>query len=85
MHTAELGSMSPGDVYALREAWQRREQRADLRAGQICFLLAETNRNREKNPWPFSPADFFPSLEEFRPDPPSEADLERKLDAMAGG
>lgn len=85
MGMAELGSMSPGDVFAVRDAWARRQQREDMRAGQICFLLAETNRNREKNPWPFSPADFFPSLEQFRPGPPSDEDLERKLNALAGG
>jgi hypothetical protein len=41
---------------------QETGQRADFRAGQICALLANINRDLSKRPLPFEPADFFPSL-----------------------
>ena len=77
--------MPPADVHDLVEAWRARERMADFRAGQVCFLLAEINRDKERRPQPFSPADFFPSLEDLRPEPPSEDELEAKLDALARG
>lgn len=77
--------MSPAEVRDLLDAWQARERRRDFRAGQICFLLAEINRDREARPTPFCPADFFPSLEQLRPEPPSADQLEQKLEAFSRG
>lgn len=77
--------MPPAEVRELLEAWRARERRADFRAGQVCFLLAEINRDRERRATAFSPADFFPSLEDLRPDPPSEDELEAKMEALARG
>lgn len=82
---AELGAMSPAEVRELLDAWQARERRLDFRAGQVCFLLAEINRDRESRPTPFSPADFFSSLEALRPEPPSVDQLEQKLEALSRG
>lgn len=77
--------MSPAEVGELLDAWRERERRLDFRAGQICFLLAEINRDRENKPTPFSPADFFPSLEHMRPEPPSADQIEQKLEALSRG
>ncbi len=85
MCAQELGRLSPGDVRELLHAWRERERRLDFRAGQICSILAEINRDHERRSAPFSPADFFPSLEDLRPDSPGDDELERKLDAMARG
>lgn len=35
------------------------EERADLRAAQICAVLAEVNRDKKKRPEPFTPKDFL--------------------------
>lgn len=84
MTAAELGGLGPQDVHDLIEAWNDRERRADLRAGQVCYLLAEINRDRETRREPFSPADFFPSLEIYRPESPPDEDLEAKIDDVMG-
>lgn len=68
MRMDELGPMAPREVAELHEAWEKRERRADYRAGVLAMILAETNRDREENPKPFHPADFFPSLETTRPE-----------------
>lgn len=57
--------------------------RRDLRAGQICWILAEAHRSKSDRAWPFHAADFFPSLEALRPDGPSDEQMAAKLDAMA--
>ena len=77
--------MSPAEVRDLLDAWEARERRPDFRAGQVCWLLAEINRDREARPVPFCPADFFPSLELLRPDPPTDDQLERKMEALSRG
>jgi len=83
MSGEELGRLDPGDVHKLLEAWRERERRRDVRVGQVCALLAEVNRDRERRPQPFHPADFFPSLEDLRPPPPGDEELEAKLDALS--
>ncbi|RYD01632.1 hypothetical protein N752_29075 [Desulforamulus aquiferis] len=35
-------------------------QKADFRAGLICSVLANINRDRKVRPQPYSPADFIP-------------------------
>lgn len=78
----ELGAMPPGDVFDLLEAWRQREKRADFRAAQVCTILAEVNRDKDRKPTPFHPGDFFPSFAEDR-EPISESELEAKLEALA--
>lgn len=68
----ELGGMSPLDVHDLVKAWEARERRLDFRAGQICWLLGEANRDSASRPKPFHVADFFTSLEALRPEPTHE-------------
>lgn len=84
MNAVELGGLGPQDVHDLIEAWNDRERRADMRAGQICSILAEINRDREARLEPFHPADFFASLEVYRPDSPPDEDLEAKIDSVMG-
>lgn len=72
----------PADVADLIEIYQEREQRADFRAGQICWLLAEINRDSKKRPVPFSPADFFPSLGAGSDDGDEDEALTAKLEAV---
>jgi hypothetical protein len=77
--------MAPREVAELREAWVERERRADYRAGVIACLLANAHRDDKAKPTPFHVADFFPSLEDLRPEPPSDEELERKLVEALGG
>jgi hypothetical protein len=64
--------MAPLEIHDLVQAWEARERRRDHRAGQVCWLLAEINRDRDKKPQPFHVADFFASLEDLRPAPTDE-------------
>ena len=82
MSAAELDATPPAEVFELIEAWRRREKRADLRAGQVCAILAEVNRDSTRKATPFHPADFFPSLAEDRASV-TDDELEQKLDALA--
>ena len=54
--------MAPAEVRELEEAWWEREKRLDFASGQICYIVAEANRDGEKRAMPFTPGDFFPSL-----------------------
>ena len=74
--------MSPAEVGGLLRAWSARERRADRRAGVIAMVLAEINRDADKRSQPFHPADFFPSLERERPEPPSGEELNGKIEAF---
>lgn len=67
MPAAELLALGPADVRDLQEAWRLREQRRDVRAARLCALLANINRDEKRKPTPFHEADFFHSLEEYRP------------------
>lgn len=53
--------------------WQRyfeldpfAEERADLRAAQICWMLAEINRDRKRHPRPYKLEDFVLKFESTR-------------------
>lgn len=84
MSDAEFGSTQPGYFRLLMEAWRNKQRRQDLRAGQICTMLAEVNRDRNKRARPYTPADFFPSLADLVGDFPDEEALEEKLDRVFG-
>ena len=91
MSRRELDRMSvgaQGDILAewreREKAEQERERAKDWRIGQLCALLANVHRNHEKAPWPYHPADFFRSLEDLRPPPPSDDEMTTKLNALAG-
>ncbi len=81
----EFGGLAPSELAELIEVWEERERRADFRAGQICFVLSEINRDRKRRVFPFHPADFFPSLDSLRPEGLDDDDLEAKLDIALGG
>lgn len=78
MSAAELGRLSMAEFGQLQAEWNRREQRMDMRFGLLLALLANVHRDPKRS-GEFHPADFFASLEEFRPAPPPPEELERKL------
>lgn len=77
----ELARLSPGELAAYRQAWEERQVREDLRAGYIATILANANRDTKKRPRPYQPWDFFPSLQRFRPAPPTPEELYAMLKA----
>lgn len=48
-----------GDWLAFYRLEGDRENRAELRSGTLCALLAEINRDSAKRPEPFQPRDFM--------------------------
>ncbi|MCK6475321.1 MAG: hypothetical protein L6Q35_00650 [Phycisphaerales bacterium] len=57
-------------------------RREDYRAGVLACLFANAHRDQKERPQPFRPSDFFPTLEEPRPEPTDE-ELEARLDLLA--
>lgn len=83
MQPAELGVLPPAEVAALIDRWTERERRADFRIATLCVLYGEAHRDRKRHRQPFHVADFFSSLEHLRPPPPTDADIARRMDAVA--
>lgn len=77
--------MSPAEVHDHREAWRERERRADWRFGMLAAAISNPYRDSARQAQPFHPADFFPSLEDMRPPPPSDEELASKIEAALGG
>lgn len=69
----ELVRLSPGEVRDLYEEWRDDQRRQDYRFGVIAAAMAGG-----------SPLDYFSSLAELRPGPPSDEALEAKVDAVLG-
>lgn len=84
MHAAELDATAPAELHALRVAWSERERRLDWRFGMLAVCVSSPHRDTTAHPSPFHPADFFPSLDDLRPEPPSDDELEAKLRAAFG-
>lgn len=91
MSRRELDRVSAGELGDVIAEWRKREEAEqdrelamDWRFGQLCSLLANVHRNPDKAPWPYHPADFFGSLERFRPPPPTDDEMTAKLNALAG-
>lgn len=82
MMADEFDRLTVEELARLRAIWFEREQRLDMRAARVCWVIAESNRTK---PPAFDPADFFPSLNSLRPAPPTDEEMERKLDAVFGG
>lgn len=68
MRADELDRLSLGEFALLRAAWVDEQRRQDYRAAVLAVSLRGGH-----------PADYFPSLEFLRPEPPGPAELERKL------
>lgn len=58
------------------------EDRADLRAGMISSVIANTNRDPKKRAEPYEPIDFMPFAEKPEPTPDQ---LAGKIARMLGG
>ena len=58
--------------YYSLEPWG--EERADLRAGMIAAVIAETNRDKKKRHKPYTPADFMPDFDKPPPQPQTPED-----------
>ena len=61
------------------------DAKQDYRAGQICSILANVNRNAKTTPTPFSADDFAmrPKLVEEKNDKDSVKEFKRTMDAIA--
>jgi len=72
--------MTPTDVGDLVDAWRKREERKDLRAGVVIATLVRmhTGGKAAVDPW-----DFFPGI--TQPPPPTDEELERKIRAVMLG
>ncbi len=78
MSSKELASWM---AYHTLEPWG--EERADLRNGVLCCLIA--NLFRKKGKPPFKPEDFMPKFWKEKPDPEMMLQKVRQLNAMFGG
>lgn len=54
------------------------DERADLRAGTIAATIANANRDPEKQPEPFTPADFMPVYDVESHEPEGQS-VERQI------
>lgn len=73
--------MEPAELAAIQDAWQERVKREDRRMALVTTLLA--NVHREDGTPAYHPADFFPSLEDTRPEL-TEDQVEAKIAATFG-
>lgn len=63
--------------------YQEQQKRADFRAGQIAQILANSNRDPQKTPDPWTAGDFFPSVRETRKPPePTLEEMKKQLDEL---
>lgn len=53
------------------------DYRADRRAGEICAVIGNVNRDSKRRPEPFGPEDFMPYIRP--PAPPAAATLRARL------
>jgi hypothetical protein len=60
------------------------EERADLRAGIIASVIANSNRDRKRKPEPFSPYDFMAFREREAVQPLAPEALTQGLKQMFG-
>jgi len=79
---AEMTSEHLGEwmAYSKLEPWG--EERADLRAGIVASVIA--NSNKAKNKKPFKPTDFMPAFEPVGEDDMAERLLAKALRAFGG-
>ena len=52
--------LTPAELCIEIEAWNQRQQIEDYRAGLLCAVIAEPNRDSKKHKQPFTPQDFMP-------------------------
>lgn len=56
----EFWTLTPAEWERMVKGYLAREERADYRAGLICAVLANINRDEKKRSKPYEPADFMP-------------------------
>jgi hypothetical protein len=68
-------------VFFSLEPWG--EERADLRAGIVASVIANTHRDRKKKPRPYVPGDFMPKFGKQKKRRQSQNELKMKLTLFA--
>lgn len=58
------------------------EERADVRSGLICSVLANLNRDNARNPRPYSALDFMPYVHHTQDGNITEQEIERRINAF---
>lgn len=72
-----FGRLTPTELKAHLEIWNRKQDREDHRFASIEAILAEINRDPKKRSAPFQPTDFYhsrirPKAQEPAPEPVPE-------------
>lgn len=81
MQGGEFDRLSPAELRAMCEWWNQREMFKDHRAGVLACAIVNCQIPRDSGVEPFSPWDFFPSLERLKPQPPSAEQVYAELRA----
>lgn len=76
MPREEFEALSTLDFIALREAWESRERRADLRAARICWAASLASGVKRKD-------GSAPTVADFMPPPPGARDTRKEARAAA--
>lgn len=63
MQWDEMKVLTRGQLIGLLNEHEKGEHRADFRNAQVCWILAEVNRDKEKRSEPYTPFDFLPGWE----------------------
>ncbi len=82
MKSDEFFSLTPAELHELVEEYEAGEAERDYRAALSVTILA--NVHRSKDALPSHIADYFARLESLRPGPPTEDELEAKLEQAFG-
>ena len=63
LSTEEFWKLTPSQYHALGKRFDAGRKAADLGFGIVASVIANTNRNPDKQKKPFSPEDFMPKYE----------------------
>lgn len=84
---SDFRRMTPSSFFILWERWKEKERRTDARFALVATLIANTNRDPNKKPEPFTLEDFMPQVQEESEPLDDDETLQhiRALNAIFGG